>query len=144
MILFCDTSALLKLYLQEAGASNVRAIESEAAEIAVCRIAWAEAYAALNRRAREEPINAAVAREAKRALSADWPRFTIADITQALVERAGLFSETFSLRGYDSVQLAAAEQVAEAFGEDVVFACFDHRLNLAARALGMNAPFADL
>lgn len=141
MILFCDTSALLKLYLNEAGAAELTTLEANADLVAVCRIAWAEAYAGLSRRAREEPFNAAVAEEAKRALAQDWPRYFVADVTQSLVELAGLFSESFWLRGYDSVQLAAARQVSEAFEGDLVFACFDRRLNVAARALGMQAPF---
>lgn len=143
MILFCDTSALLKLYVREAYASELRALAAEAGSLAVCRVAWAEAFAGLSRRAREEPHNAAIADEAKRALARDWAGYTIADATQAVVERAGLFSESFSLRGYDSVQLAAAKQIEEAFSDEVAFACFDRRLNVAARALGMETPFGD-
>ena len=44
MILFCDTSALVKLYLVEAGSDAVKALVAEAEAVAVCRIAWAEAY----------------------------------------------------------------------------------------------------
>lgn len=141
MILFCDTSALLKLYVREAGGPEMRALKADAHALAVCRIAWAEAHAALSRRAREEPLDAAVAEDAKRALARDWSRYMIAEVTQPLVELAGLFSESFSLRGYDSMQLAAAKQVDQEFDDDVVFACFDRRLNVAARALGMAAPF---
>ena len=142
MILFCDTSALLKLYVREAAAAELRALAAAANRVAVCRIAWTDAHAGLTRRAREAPHNAAIANEAKRALARDWPSYTIADITQALVERAGLFSESFALRGYDSVQLAAGKQLEEDFNDEVAFACFDRRLNVAARALGLAAPFS--
>ena len=47
MILFCDTSALLKLYIVEAGSEAVKAQVAEAEAVAVCRVAWAEAHAAL-------------------------------------------------------------------------------------------------
>ena len=40
------------------------------------------------------------------------------------------------LRGYDSVQLAAAHQLHEHFALPLTFACFDRRLNQAATIAG--------
>lgn len=51
MILFCDTSALIKLYIVEEGSDALKIQLSSAEAVAVCRIAWAEAHAALSRRA---------------------------------------------------------------------------------------------
>lgn len=65
----------------------------------MCRIAWAEAYAALSRRAREVPEDAFVIEQAKLAFAADWSHFVVLDIDQLLVERAGDYADTFALRG---------------------------------------------
>ncbi|MEQ1635205.1 MAG: hypothetical protein ABL903_00845 [Methylococcales bacterium] len=43
----------------------------------------------------------------------------------------------FALRGYSSVQLAAAFEVADISQSPVCFASFDNRLNKAAKMLGM-------
>lgn len=51
MILFCDTSALVKLYIEEDGSSELKLKLHECDAVVVCRIASAEAYAALARRA---------------------------------------------------------------------------------------------
>lgn len=141
MILFCDTSALVKLYLVEAESDAVRALADEAESVAVCRIAWAEAYAALSRRAREVPADATLIGQAKLALSADWPHYVVVEATQNVVEQAGEFADTFALRGYDSAQLAAAYEAKQVSRLPVSFACFDARLNKAARVLGMETPF---
>ena len=141
MILFCDTSALVKLYLAEVESDAVKALAAEAEAVAVCRIAWAEAYAALSRRAREVPVDVPPIGQAKQALAAEWPRYLIVEVTQAVVEQAGEFADTFALRGYDSVQLAAAYQAKQVSRLPVSFACFDSRLNKAARVLGMDVPF---
>jgi predicted nucleic acid-binding protein len=77
MILFCDTSALLKLYIVEAGSDAVKAAVQEAEAVAVCRIAWAEAHAALARRAREVPQDAPVIEQAKAALIVDPKNQTV-------------------------------------------------------------------
>ena len=138
MILFCDTSALVKLYVVEGGSDTLKARVAEAEAVAVCRIAWAEALAALSRRAREVPEDAQIIEQAKTALAADWPHFVVLEIDQALVERAGEYADTFALRGYDSVQLAAAFETGRVAETHVCFACFDTRLNKAPKVLGMS------
>lgn len=137
MILFCDTSALVKLYIKENSSDAVQSLAESASAIAVCRIAWAEAMAALARRARENPSDAEAIETVRSRLRADWPRYAIVEVTQALMELAGEYADTFALRGYDSVQLAAARTLQQAAGEEVHFACFDARLNKSAKVLGM-------
>ena len=141
MILYCDTSALVKLYLVEPLSADVKRLVEEAEVVAACRIAWADAHAALSRRAREVAADAPATSAAKRALGEDWPRYLIIEVTQPLVERAARYADTFALRAYDSVQLAAAHETGLLAETPVSFACFDERLNKAARVLGMTAPF---
>jgi len=142
MIVYVDTSALIKLYFNEAGSPAVKKLALGAEALATCRISWAEAHAALARRVRETPGDAAAAVEMKRALAADWPKFMLVEITQEVVARAAEYADTFALRGYDSVQLAAAHGLALESEAPVAFACFDARLNKAAKVLAMEAPFA--
>ena len=138
MILFCDTSALVKLYVREAGSDALLAEAGAASAVAVCRIAWAEAVAAMARRARDVPADAEALDAARQRLREHWPRYVVVEVTQSLVERAGDYADTFALRGYDSVQLAAARTVQEAGREDLRFACYDARLRKAAKVLGMS------
>ena len=46
----------------------------------------------------------------RRRLRNDWPDYAIVEVTQPLVEPAGDYADLFALRGYDSVQLAAARR----------------------------------
>ena len=137
MILFCDTSALVKLYILEDLSRDMQALAGAASAIAVCRIAWAEMMAALARRVREFPNDTDAIEVVRKRLRADWPRYVVVEVTQALVELAGEYADTFALRGYDSVQLAAARTLQDMAGEEIQFACFDSRLGKAARMLGM-------
>ena len=121
MILFCDTSALLKLFIDEQGSESMIKARTSSAGIAVCRITWAESMAAFA--------------QARSMFERAWPDFAIADVTQPLVEKAGVFAEAFGLRGYDSIQLAAAHRLHEHFALPLTFACFDRRLNQAAKLL---------
>ncbi len=139
MILFCDTSALVKLYVKEEFSDEMCAVAEKAKAIAVSRISWAETMATLARRVRECPTDAGVIEAVRGNFRTDWSNFAIVEVTQPLVELAGDYADTFALRAYDSVQLAAARMLQEGTGEALCFACFDTRLQKAASVLGMQS-----
>lgn len=135
MILFCDTSALLKLFVDEIGSDSMAKARSDSEAIAVCRITWAESMAAFAQRSRVKGANQAGLAQAKSLFENTWSNFVITEVTQPLVEKAGMYAEAFALRGYDSVQLAAAHNLHEQFALPLAFACFDRRLSQAAALL---------
>ena len=140
MILFCDTSALVKLYVREDGTDGMVEQAARSDVVAVCRVAWVEFMSALARRSREQPQDAGALAEARRRFAADWPHYLKIEVTQDLVELAGEYADTFALRAYDSVQLAAAQMLHRELPAEVHFACFDARLAKAARVMGIEAP----
>ena len=137
MILFCDTSALLKLFIDEQGSESMIEACSSSEGIAVCRITWAESMAAFAQRTRFKGASQSGLDQARSMFERAWPDFVIADVTQPLVEKAGMYAEAFALRGYDSVQLAAAHNLHQQLDLPMTFACFDRRLNQAAQLLEM-------
>ena len=56
MILYLDTSALVKLYVVEPHSNKVRKWAEEAEIVATCRIAYPEALSAMNRRFRQKDM----------------------------------------------------------------------------------------
>lgn len=139
MILFCDTSALLKLFVQDEHTDAVLAAAAAADAVAVSRLAWPEFMSALARRARETLSDAPALAQARQACVERWADFVVVAVDQPLVELAGDYAEAFALRAYDSVQLAALQTLRLQSGEDVRFACFDSRLAKAAAVLGIAA-----
>ncbi len=137
MILFCDTSALLKLFVQEEHTEAMVAAVAAAEAVAVSRLAWPEFMSALARRARETPRDAPALAQARQEWVARWADFVVVEVNQALVELAGDYAEAFALRAYDSVQLASLQTLRLQSGEDLRFACFDSRLVKAAAVLGV-------
>lgn len=137
MILYCDTSAVVKLYIAEADSDLVQAQLERAEAVATSRITWAEFHAAVARRAREVPADAPALEQAKQALADDWARYLRVEISQAVVETAGQYADAFALRGYDAVHLACARHTMIETGQELMFACFDLRLCRAAGLLDM-------
>ena len=137
--MFCDTSALLKLYLHEDESDTVAQQASASSAVAVSRIAWAEAMSGMARKAREQTQDASTIFLARQTVAADWPRFVKLEVTQTLVELAGDYAEAFALRAYDSIQLASVRTLHLELPGEVRFACYDSRLVKAARVLGIEA-----
>jgi predicted nucleic acid-binding protein len=137
MILFCDTSALVKFYVSEEGSEAVNSAFGAADSVALSRLAWVELHAAVARRGREVPNDQSALEEVKRCFAEDWFLFLIVEVSQSVVEMAGEYADIFSLRAYDAVQLASAARLRDRVDPALKFACFDRRLNKAASTLGM-------
>ena len=137
MILFCDTSAVVKIYVQEDASDKVIQAAERSDCIAVSPITWVEFMSAIARRSRERPQDAVALAEARLCFVDDWPRYLKIEADKKLLELAGDHADTFALRAYDSVQLASAQTLHSEMRGEVSFACFDARLSKAARVLGM-------
>lgn len=137
MTLYLDTSSLVKLYVDEPGAREVRALVAEAAIVATSVIAYTEARAALARRHRDRALRPKDFSAAKKTFEAEWPTYLAIDATAALCRQAGELAERYRLRAYDSLHLAAYAEVARHAGvDDTRFSSFDKALNGAAQSLG--------
>ena len=133
MILYLDTSSLIKLFVEEPGGDEVRQDLSEAAVVATSVITYAEARATFARLRRTGSITPDGLRLAKRDLEADWSKYVVIEPTVELCRAAGELAEHYRLRGCDSIQLATFLGVArERAGSETRFSSFDKDLNRAA------------
>jgi len=135
--LYLDTSALIKLYVDEQGARSARDAVARADIVLTSALAYVEARAGLARRRREAGLMPSEYRRCLRDLDVDWPRYRRVAVTEALIQDAARVAEVLHLRAYDAVHLASAQFVAERLGAPVVFACWDGRLREAAGKVGL-------
>lgn len=132
MVIYLDTSALLKIYIEEEGRKPVMEAVSTAELVATSTVAYAEARAELARRAREGDFTEEEHRSAVSDLDEDWQAYFRLDVTNFVSYRAGELAESYALRGFDAVHLESAIQFDERF-EKLRFLAFDDRLTDAAR-----------
>ena len=141
MILYLDTSSLVKLYVDEPGSADVQRLVEEAEIVATSVVAYPEARAALARRRRESSLTPASHRRARAALEADWPRFLSLDVAEPLAKSAGDLAEHHRLRGFDALHLASYLRFAREFAaEDVRFSSADGALVRASRRAARRTP----
>ncbi len=140
MNLYLDTSALVKLYAQETESFLVRRQVGRASRVAIARVGYAEARAALARRAREGRTRPAQLRRCVKRLDDDWSRLVVVELDAGLARAAGDLAEQHALRGFDAIHLASALRFEEELGANVTFLAFDAPLAAAARATGLVTP----
>ena len=138
MILYLDTSALVKLFVPEAHSEAVRAAVAAGSVVATHLLAHVEACSAFARLA-EARADKSLFQRLRHELDAHWTEWEIVQVEERLVRRAGEFCARYRLRGYDSVHLAAAERIHGVSGyADFRFGVFD--ANLARAAASLNLP----
>ena len=135
MILYADTSSLLKTYVDEAHSDDVHEWFACADVVATSRVTYPETAAALSRRQRCGDLPVSSLRSVLRQLARRWGDFMVVDLAEI---RAGGLAVRHGLHGFDAVHLAAALTVRAAVGGDAVaVASFDAALNRAAADEGL-------
>lgn len=139
MILYLETSNLVKLYVEEAGTAEVKAGVAECEAVATSIVSYVEARAAFARKAGEKALAPACYQAVKADLERDWDSFFALNLTGELIRLAADLAEKHGLRGYDAIHLASAVNLKRAMGAaaDLVFSSADDRLRTAALTEGL-------
>jgi len=135
--LYLDTSALVKLHVEEDGSPAVREAADRAEMVATSALAYVEARAAFVRRREEGTLSTGDYRRIVRDLDADWDRYLVVEVTDQLVREGARLAEAHRLKAYDAVHLASATTVRAEPTDPWVFASWDRSLERAARREGL-------
>lgn len=139
MIVFADSSALVKLYADEQDHQLIRGQDS----LVVSALARVEVPAAIWRKHRMGELDAVNAGILVAAFEADYhgsaqdrPRFGVVAVTGPVLDTASRLVGVHVLRAYDAVQLASAKAAADAIPDCRTVAAFDGTLRTAAAKEG--------
>ena len=136
-LFFLDTSALVKLYVQEPGTDRLLPLFSDQPDnrFAVLAISVVEFRSAIRRRQRAGDINASAATAILESVQSHMEtRFIRQMINETVIDTALEMIDRYALRAYDSVQLAGCLVLSAIAEEAYTFVCSDHLLLEAARS----------
>lgn len=136
MILFLDSSALVKVYIAEPGSERMRAALARAEAPAVSILAFAEIHATFARRHREGLLLTAELEELHLRFAADWKALIHVPLEETVLALVPALCGSHPLRGADAVHLASS-LLFHHEGLEVLFACSDRQLLDAAAGEGL-------
>lgn len=132
-LVYFDSSALVKLVLDEAGSDLVAMLWNGCDAALTSRLAYPEVCAAIAAAGRNhdltEPETAAAIEDWRRF----WASIRPVELTPAVDQHAGVLARDHGLRGTDAVHLASALALGVA---DLTMAVWDRRLHAGAIAVG--------
>jgi len=140
LILYLDTSSMLKLYVEEADSDAVEKLVNQANGAGTSLVGYAEMRAGLARAQRMGRLTTSAYDEALASFEARWATIYTIAVDAGLVRAAGDLAERHPLRGFDAVHLASAIALRADTAEPVTFSSADGRLLTAARAEGLPVP----
>lgn len=140
---FLDSSAIVKRYVSEVGTAWILNLHKPFAQniIYVAQITGVEVVSAISRRLRGNKLTQKSADKAIFRFKKDFAdKLRIIRLSDQIISEAMRLSETYFLRGYDSVQLAIALELEKRFSAQKftsnTFVSADNALNSAANAEG--------
>lgn len=134
---FLDTSALVKLYVQEPGTDRLLLLISRATEhrFAILTLSAVEARSAIRRRQRGGDIERSAADLVLWHLQKHLEVLFVRQIANDMViDTAAEMVDRYALRAYDALQLAGCLIAGASDPEGVTFVASDHELLDAARS----------
>ena len=138
--LYLDTSALVKLYIDEPGTERMieLAVSDADARLAICLVTQVEFHSAIWRRHRVRELGYEAAKQAAELFDSQFrDRFLRRPLNDRTLDLASELTSRHPLSGYDAVQLASCLALEATELESPTFVCADRRLLSAAEAEGL-------
>jgi len=141
---YFDSSALMKLLIEEDGRQVSLAVWKAVDTPATSRVAYPEVRAALAAARRGRRLTARQYTAARADWERRWSQLRVVEAEPRVASRAGELAEACALRGFDAVHLASALLLGRADDPDVpVMVAWDARLREAAADLGLRTAPAN-
>ena len=144
MIVYWDTSALVKRYVREAGTDEVIALLESAGSVGSASLTKVEMAVAVEKTVRQGWVERKIALQAWQDFLDHWPSFTRLNISSGIIDRASSLAWEYSLRGYDAMHLACTLLWKETLETQITMATFDRDLWQASRKASLAVWPADL
>jgi uncharacterized protein len=140
-LVYFDSSALVKLVVEEAGSELAAELWDGCDAAVASRLAYPEVRAALAAAARNHDLTEHELNAAEQAWDGYWTATRPVELTAAVEQQAGQLARVHALRGADAVHLASALAIGD---PALVVAVWDRRLHAGAQAAGIRVAPAQL
>ncbi|MCP4700805.1 MAG: type II toxin-antitoxin system VapC family toxin [Gammaproteobacteria bacterium] len=133
-MIYCDSSALVKLYVEEPHSEWLRRQLPDKTALAASRVAMPEVISAFTRRLHQGELTEAQIKTFQKAFLSDWENLNVLEFDE---RKAAALVSRHRLHGFDAVHLSSALILQGEMDISLYFVAFDNSLLQAARAEGL-------
>lgn len=137
MIIYTDSSALVKKYSLEQDSAYVTNCLERADMIAISVVGYAEILSALGRKKRDNNLTEKDFKTLAEAFEEDWKSYMLVEVSAAVNALIKQILLDFPLRGFDSIHLASARLLKNITKREIAFLAYDEKLVNAAEISGL-------
>ncbi len=137
-MIYLDSSALVKRYIEEPGSDKMRSLLEEDQVFATSRLTYPEILSAFTRKHRTGELSRAKYNGLLRDFESAWGIFLIIEFGKVLMPAIKKIIAQHGLKGADGIHLASATWLRSASKDEIVFVTSDQALLEAARKEGLN------
>jgi predicted nucleic acid-binding protein len=140
-LVYFDSSALVKLVVQETGSDLAAELWDGCDAALASRLAYPEVRAALAAAGRNHDLSDDDLDTAEEAWEQFWAAVRPVELTEAVERHAGQLARSYALRGADAVHLASALAIGD---PELIIAVWGRRLHSGATTAGLHIAPVDL
>jgi predicted nucleic acid-binding protein len=144
MMLYADSSLLVKIYIDEPGSASVIELLAQATTIGTALVTRAEVAAALAKATRLGALSRSDVEPSLTRFREHWSNFLRLNVSETIVAQADELAWARGLRGYDALHLASALSWQAALDERLTLGTYDRQLWQAGREAGLAVWPAEL
>lgn len=137
MILYCDTSALIKRYVEEEGTEYVDSLWDDASIVVTSVVAYAEIITAFSKKLTEGVLSVKEYNNIVLKFKEDYEQLILVPVSMDLNKLIEELIKRHPIRWGEAIHLASALIFVTSESPKPVFACFDSILNQAAIEEGL-------
>lgn len=137
MILYLDTSAVVKLFIRETNTDYVLGLVSQTSQFATSKICQVEFSAALAKSVRMGWCGQELMDDALRQFNRTWVLVIKIEVDTGIIESAAELAWKHGLRGYDAVHLSSAMFLGRLLHSPVSMLTYDRQLWEVSRKVGI-------
>jgi len=138
MIIYLDSSGLVKRYVAETDSEQFVGVWESQEMLSISAVGYAEVMAACGRRRRDGDMPEGAYESLVATFKKDWRCMEVIAVSTHLNDIIDRLTYHYVLRGFDSIHLASAMEMRNISGEEVLFVSADNRLRAAAGEEGLS------
>jgi uncharacterized protein len=138
MIIYLDSSVLVKKYFSEIGSEIILKLWNDNTHFAISQVGFSEILGTINKKQKVDRFSDKIKNRVISNFLEDWDQMIKVNVDNSVKNDLLHIHSKYLLRGFDAIHLVSAKIIFKELEEESLFLCADDNLAKAAKKDGMS------